>query len=82
MMNIFEFMKTIRIENTDVQVVILNNNSDNLCVNWLFECPEHPTCTHGRVSRIVGEKGIEQIRLMVDDVKHIIEEYRNAKHNQ
>ena len=43
MMDIFEFMKTIRIEGTEVQVVILNDIPDVVCVNWLFECPDHPT---------------------------------------
>lgn len=78
-MNVFEFMKTIQIENTDVQVILLNNNPDTVCVNWLFECPEHPTCTHKRVSRIIGKHMVDHLHLLVDDVKHIIEEYHNAQ---
>lgn len=78
-MNIFDFMKTIRIENTDVQVVILNNNPDAVCVNWLFECPNHPTLTHQRVSRIIGKHMPDHLHLLVDDVKQIIEVRRNAQ---
>ncbi|QHJ77769.1 MAG: hypothetical protein [Bacteriophage sp.] len=53
-MDIFEFMKTIRIEGTEVQVVILNDIPDAVCVNWIFECPDHPTLTYKRVSRLTG----------------------------
>ena len=79
MMNIFEFMKAIRIEGTDAQVIMLNNAPEKVVVNWLFEVPDHPTLTHKRVSRIIQEHMLGHLHLLVDDVKHIIEVPRNAQ---
>ena len=79
MMNIFDFMKTIRIEGAEVKVVTLNDSLDTVCVRWDFACPGHPTLTHKRVSRMIGKHMIDHLHLLVDDVKQIIEVSRNAQ---
>ena len=78
MMDIIEFMKAIRIEGTDVQVIMLNNDPDQLAVNWLFEVSNHPTLTHYKMSRIIMPHDLTYVQTVTTGVKKQIEAFHNA----
>ena len=78
-MNILEFMKAIQIEDADAQVFTFDNGTDDIRVSWVFEVVGYPTLTHQRVSRIIQSHDFNNLHLLVDEVKQIIEVNRNAQ---